>query len=129
MSEFREIPEFTLWQRLPRHLEHMNYLGRVSQGSNSPITEATAAAAKDAWHIIWKASGYSMPVPAACTGPDGQMFYSWDQGRHHLELEIIPDKAAEFFYRDRESGKIWGEDYRVGDPLSAEAVHKLEYFI
>ena len=57
------------------------------------------------------------------------MFYSWDKGRHHLELEIIPGKVAEFFYRDRETGTLWGEDYTIGDVLPSEGVDKLELFI
>ena len=70
-----------------------------------------------------------MPVPAACTGPDGEMFYSWDRGHHHLELEIIPGKPAEFFYRNRETEELWGEDYIVGNALSAEAIHKLKLIV
>jgi hypothetical protein len=110
------------------HWEHKNFLTRVSTGERPPITRETASLATMAWHLIWKASDYTMPVPAACTGPDGKMFYSWDHGRHHLELEIIPGQDAEFFYRDRETGQLWGEDYRIGDPLPAEAVAKLRFF-
>jgi hypothetical protein len=111
------------------HQEHLDYLKRVStDGTPPPITKATAALARLAWAMIRKASDYRMPVPAACSGPDGQMFYSWDHGKHHLELEIIPGKAAEFFYRDRQSGELWGEDYLIGEPLSSEAIGKLKLF-
>jgi len=110
------------------HVEHLDFLKRVSAGDDAPITPETATLAKRAWQMIWLASGRAIPVPAACTGPDGKMFYSWDRGRHHLELEIIPGQDAEFFYRDRETGHLWGEDYRIGDPLPAEAVAKLRFF-
>jgi hypothetical protein len=108
--------------------EHMAFLKRVSMGENSPITPQTALLAQKAWQKIWKATDCKMPVPAACTGPDGEMFYSWDCGRHHLELEIIPGKPAEFFYRDRETEYFWGEDYNIGESLSPEAVEKLKLF-
>jgi hypothetical protein len=45
-----------------------------------------------------------------------------------LELEIIPGQPAEFFYRDRESGELWAEDYAIGDPLPATAISKLKLF-
>lgn len=108
------------------HVEHLNYLGQVSTGQHPPITPETASLAAKAWHLIWVASGGKMPVPAACTGPDGEMSYSWDRDRHHLELEIIPGKPAEFFYRDRETEQLWGEDYNIGDPLSDEAIAKVK---
>jgi hypothetical protein len=56
------------------------------------------------------------------------MFYAWNCGRHHLELEIVPGRPAEFFYRDRETEEFWGEDYEVGAPLPAEVVSKLPLF-
>lgn len=69
-----------------------------------------------------------MPRPAACTGPDGEMFYSWDQGRHHLELEIFCDCTAEFFYIDRDSKCFWGEDYVIEDPFSDDIKEKIALF-
>ncbi len=64
-----------------KHLEHLDYLRRVStEGNPPPITRETATLARVAWQAIWKVSGFSMPIPAACTGPDGEMFYSWDRG-------------------------------------------------
>lgn len=110
--------------------DHLAYLENVStQGAHPPITRETASQARQAWWDVCDAAGITLPIPAACTGPDGKMFYSWDRGKHHLELEIIPGQPAEFFYRDRETGYLWGEDYTVGDPLPAEAVQKLKLFI
>jgi hypothetical protein len=113
----------------PMHVaqrSHLEYLKQVSTvGNPPPISEQTARLAEIAWQEIWKASRYTMPVPAACTGPDGEMCYSWDRGPHHLELEIIPGRPAEFFYRDRSSEQVWGEDYEIGERLSDEAVAKL----
>jgi hypothetical protein len=113
---------------LAKHRQHRDYLSRVSAGANASITPETAAKAMKAWNAIWAASGGLMPIPAACTGPDGEMFYSWDRGRHHLELEIIPGQPAEFFYRDRETEQLWAEDYIIGEPLPAEAIRKLQLF-
>jgi hypothetical protein len=109
---------------------HEKYLREVSSmGELSPITPETALVARRAWRAILEASRFRMPVPAACTGPDGQMFYSWDRDRHHLELEITADRPSEFFYRDRETDELWGEDYNIGEPVSDEAVQKIGLFI
>ena len=115
-------------KKFTMHLEHLNFLKRVSTGECPPITPETAHLASKAWHIIWKASDYRMPVPSAGTGPNGEMFYAWNSGRHHLELEIIPGQPAEFFYRDRESGEFWGMDYDVGATLPVTIISKLTLF-
>lgn len=111
-----------------KHMQHLEYLKRVSTGERAKISPETAALAMRAWRSIWQAANGHISVPAACTGPDGEMFYSWDRGRHHLELEIIPGQPAEFFYRDRETERFWGEDYTIGDPLPAEVVAALPLF-
>jgi hypothetical protein len=110
------------------YLEHLDFLNQVSTGEHPPIAPDTASQAITAWRQIWKASEYKMPVPAAATGPDGEMFYVWNAGRYHLELEIIPGRPAEFFYRDRETGEFWGEDYEVGEPLPAGIISMLPLF-
>lgn len=74
------------------------------------------------------AFGHRLPPAAACSGPDGVMFYSWDRGRYHLEVEILPDNTAEFFYRDRETEEFWGVDITIGDPIPAEIVEALGHF-
>ena len=117
-------------ERSAEHEEHLDYLARVStEGNPPPISPETARQARIAWWAIWAASGTTISVPAACTGPDGVMFYSWDMGQHHLELEIIPDKDAEFFYHDRETGHLWGEDYRIGSPLPPGAAEKIKLLV
>jgi len=111
------------------HLEHQEFLNRASTGDDATITPETALLASKAWNLICIASGGKMPIPAACTGPDGQMLYSWDRDRHHLELEIIPGNPAEFFYRDRLTRELWGEDYNIGDPIPVEAMEKFKLFM
>lgn len=105
-----------------KHQEHREYLQRVATERKPPlITQATAKKSWDLWLAVRKATGYSMAVPSAGTGPDGVMFYSWDKGEHHLEAEIFPDRDVEFFYRNRRTGELWGEDYagrRVPDGLT-----------
>lgn len=100
--------------------EHADFLERVSS--------TTANLAATAWRLVREASGGRMRVPDAAAGPDGEMFYSWDDRRHHLELEIISGQPSEWFYRDRETGDFWGEDWSLGEPLPEKAVVALELF-
>ena len=46
-----------------------------------------------------------MPIPMACTGPDGRMLYSWDNKQHHFEAEFFPDGKIEFFSMDRKTNE------------------------
>lgn len=106
------------------------HIKRVStQGTPPLITTETATQARRAWWAVWEATGFALPVPAASSGPNGEMFYSWDRGRHHLELEIISRQPAEFFYRNRVTGELWGADYIIGDPIPVDAINKLKLFI
>jgi hypothetical protein len=126
----RQAPRRTAaLEAFAKHMKHLEYLARVSTGESALISQQTALLARHAWRIIWLSSGGKIPVPAACTGPDGEMFYSWDRGRHHLELEIIPGQPSEFFYRDRDTEQFWGEDYNVGDPLPDKVVETLPLFL
>lgn len=109
-------------------LRHRFYLSRVSLGKEATIARGTAIVAEQLWQLVSKESQYRLPVPAACTGSDGEMFYAWDRGRHHLEAEIIPGQDVEFFYRDRETGQFWAEDYRPGDKLPSLVVAALTLF-
>jgi len=113
---------------LSRHWRHVAFLREASRGDHAAITPQIARQLMIAWSYIRRVTQNRMPVPAAMTGPDGQMFYSWDRGHHHMELEIIPDEPAFFFYRDRRTGKTWSEDYVVGDRLSADVISRLELF-
>src|SRR5262249_29443328 len=108
--------------------EHLSYLREVSCGASSLITQQTAREAAFAWLHCWEATGYALPVPAACTGPDGQMQYAWDRDDDHLELNISPTEGLSFFYRHRQTGELWMEDYTT-EGLSPDVVKKLKLFV
>ncbi len=128
-SPARDLKQHYALKAFLMHIEHLKYLERVSTSDDPLISRDTALLAARAWTLIWDASDGKMPIPAACTGPDGQMLYAWDHGRHHLELEIIPQQPAEFFYKDRETRELWSEDYTIGDPIPAEAVERFGFFL
>ncbi len=105
--------------------EHENYLKEISSGDNPLISQETFTQALSAWKHLCEI--YLMPVPSACTGPDGRLLFCWDKENHHLELEFIPNQAAEFFYRDRNSEEMWSEDYEP-HIMSQRLTEKLSIF-
>lgn len=101
--------------------EHLNYLNDISK---SLISKQTAILAEKVWWVVWASTNESIDVPSACTGPNGKLFYEWNRGVHHFEIEFIPDKPTELFYRNRETGELWNEEYIEG-PLSFEVKKRL----
>lgn len=106
--------------------EHDDFLKAMAQGVISP---ATAQRARKVWYSLLNRSGHLLPIPAASAGPDGQVFYSWDKGRHHLEVEILPGEEIEYFYRDRETGEYWGDDVKAADHIPDRAANNLKLFV
>jgi hypothetical protein len=93
------------------------------------VTQRLARLAWDAWSALSDSTGNLLSVPDACPGPDGQLLYTWDRGDHHLELELLPDAPAEFFYENDASGEVWEANYIVGEPVPAGAMDKLRLFV
>lgn len=92
--------------------EHLDWLDRIhAEGSIS--SEVMSESKIILNRIIEDAKLREPPIPCACTGPDGQILYSWDKDEHHLELEIIPKEwelpQEEFFYRNRNTKHYWSD--------------------
>ena len=109
-------------------VEHLTYLQEVSQGDEPAITPQTASLARRTWLQAWEASLFKLPVPAACTEPDGKLLYTWDRGDHHFEVEFIPGKPTELFYRNRSSGELWSDDLAIDANLPQAAIVKMRLF-
>jgi hypothetical protein len=113
--------ELTGWRAHARHLEFL----RTVNYDAAAVEVIEAAFLSGVLHGV---TGGMMPVPAALTGHVGAMFYSWDRGRHHLELELTAGEPAYFFYGDRDSGESWGQEYMIGDPLPDRVLAVLDHF-
>ena len=73
-------------------------------------------------------TGKRISVPDACAAPDGKLLFSWERKPHYLELEIIQDSPAEFFYQHSDTGEMWDYDYHIGNILPETALEKLRLF-
>jgi hypothetical protein len=127
MSEIATVSpsaEFSLLRRVQGLVDYLNQM--VDQ---ELITPRVARLAWNAWTALSNSTGNALPVPDACPGPDGELLYTWDQGEHHLELEIFADTPAEFFYENEASGEVGEATFVIGEPVPAEVLTRLQILV
>lgn len=83
------------------------------------ISNETAEEANKMWLLL----SPIILAPSVGVNANGKVLFNWDQGKHHLELEVSP---AEFFYRNRETGELWSEYFN--GQLTEELSQKLNFF-
>lgn len=121
----RAIPvKFDACLELTPLQQHLVYLSECC--SKGAISETVTTNAWFALVAIKKACGGYLVIPSACTGPDKQMHYSWDAGEHHLELDIPAVGPSEWFYKNRTTGKIWSQDWNIGEKLNRAAIQRIK---
>jgi len=72
--------------------------------------------------------GLCLEVPDACPGQSDDLMYTWSKAEHYLECEIFGSGAVEFFYRNRKSGGVWGEDTTLENGFSTAILEKAAFF-
>src|SRR5713101_6782623 len=105
MSETSTAPALTEFQLLRRVQGLVDYLYQIVD--QELVTPRLARRAWEAWAALSNNMGNALLVPDACPGPNGELLYTWDRDADHLELEIFPDAAAEFFYENDASDEVW----------------------
>lgn len=70
-----------------------------------------------------------LEIPDACPGESDNFMFVWDKGDNYLECEIFGNGAVEFFYRNRSTNELWGEDITVDAQLTSAIVRKLMLFV
>ena len=73
--------------------------------------------------------GMWLEVPDACPGSKDDFMYTWSKSEHYLECEIFGTGEIEFFYRNRNTGVVWGEDMTLEQDFSADILDKALLFI
>lgn len=102
------------------------YLGGLRD--TGKIDGYTAIVAWRMWRQLRRAAKDKVRVPNASASGEGQVLYTWNEEEHHLELEIFPDGKAEFFYRNRRTGKLWGHDLMEGEAIPQDIIQKATLF-
>ncbi|WP_293156983.1 MULTISPECIES: hypothetical protein [unclassified Microcoleus] len=78
---------------------------------------------------LFEATGRCLEVPDACPGSKDNFMYTWSESEHYLECEIFATGEIEFFYRNRQTGEVWGEDTTLEQGFSADILEKASFFI
>ncbi|MEO1401224.1 MAG: hypothetical protein AAFV72_08185 [Cyanobacteria bacterium J06635_1] len=72
--------------------------------------------------------GRKLEIPDACAGDQDDFMYTWSKNEHYLECEIFGNGNIEFFYRNRHSSEVWGEDTTLDNGFSNAIFEKLSIF-
>lgn len=81
----------------------------------SPLSRIQALRAQSLWDSLRRFAGDRLVPPHAAPLEDGTFSMAWDQGRLHFEVELQPSGAFDWFYLDRESDEVAGEeDLQIG---------------
>lgn len=132
-------------QRLLKFLEEVNekrhqdlqlYLDSLrAEARATGESEFTELVINIAWQI-WErlrshflSNGLCLEVPDACPGQKNNFMYTWSKGEHYFECEIFGSKEVEFFYRNRNSSEVWGEDTTLEQDFSTAVLDKATLFV
>lgn len=66
------------------------------------LSSARAGQVRELWGVIER---FNLPVepPHAAVTEEGGVSMTWDRGRHHFEIEVLPEGTYDWFYMDRDS--------------------------
>ena len=101
-----DTDERSLWE---------SYLKRLAE-PEGPLSVERAEEIRALWAALDKKVGLAMRPPHAGPMEDNGFAMSWDNGRHHFEIEVTADGTYGWFYMDRDSDSRHGEE---DQPLGA----------
>jgi hypothetical protein len=90
-----------------RSLSWPGYL--ISLLTSGPLAYEQATRAINLWETLRKAAGDIIP-PHAAALDDGTFSMAWDKEQHHFEVELQPGGLFDWFYLDRLTDQIQGEE-------------------
>lgn len=56
------------------------------------------------------ATGIVIRLPLAQSTEEGGIFFAWDEGPHHLDIDLLTNGKLEWFYRHCDSGVHAGDE-------------------
>ncbi len=104
----------------------------VTEARDANFSERVLNLSWSVWKALkslFEAKGRCLEVPDACPGSKDNFMYTWSESEHYLECEIFATGEIEFFYRNRNTGEVWGEDTTLEQGFSTDILDKASFFI
>lgn len=115
------------YQNLVDYLDHKDCqkLKKYIEGirnTKSPQQRVVSEDLLDNAEIVWgklrllcNSKGRLLRVPSVCLGESDSFMFSWLMDGLYLECNTFSTGEVEFFYRDKNSYKIWKDGFTVDD--------------
>ncbi|MBD1929794.1 hypothetical protein H6F74_26690 [Trichocoleus sp. FACHB-90] len=116
-------------EELQHYLDSLRLEARATEEA-----EFTVSVINTAWQVWEKLRKHflkqslCLEVPDACPGKSDNFMYTWSRGEHYFECEIFGNSEVEFFYRNRNSSELWGEDTTLEKEFSTDIFAKASIF-
>lgn len=123
-------PQQQRYENLRVYLDSLKNEARVT--GETEFSERVLNLSWSVWErltSLFQARGQWLEVPDACPGSKNNFMYTWSKSEHYLECEIFGTGEIEFFYRNRNTGEVWGEDTTLDLGFSGDILDKASLFI
>jgi hypothetical protein len=123
-------PQQQRYQNLRVYLDSLKNEARVT--GETEFSERVLNLSWSVWErltSLFQARGQWLEVPDACPGSKNNFMYTWSKSEYYLECEIFGTGEIEFFYRNRNTGEVWGEDTTLDQGFSGDILDKASLFI
>jgi hypothetical protein len=100
------------------------YLRRLAV-PEGPLSVDRAEQVRALWAALEKRVGPRLRPPHAGPLQNDGFAMSWDNGRHHFEIEVSADGTFDWFYMDRDSNVRHGEEDQSLGTLSPGLIAQL----
>ena len=123
-------PQQQRYENLRVYLDSLKNEARVT--GETEFSERVLNLSWSVWErltSLFQARGQWLEVPDACPGSKNNFMYTWSKSEHYLECEIFGAGEIEFFYRNRNTGEVWGEDTTLDQGFSGDILDKASLFI
>ena len=108
--------------------EFLMGLSSVKHGQQL-ITQDLAEAALQVWWKFSDACPEDLSVPDVGAGSRGDLLLIWKWDVHYLSVEMAPETQAELFYRNDQTGALWGLEFDPNaDHVPTSIIEKLSFF-
>ena len=123
-------PQQQRYENLRVYLDSLKNEARVT--GETEFSERVLNLSWSVWErltSLFQARGQWLEVPDACPGSKNNFMYTWSKSEHYLECEIFGTGEIEFFYRNRNTGEVWGDDTTLEQGFSGDILDKASLFI